>query len=253
MKISNTFGDKPDRYIRHTVGKTIADYSLINENDRILVCFSGGKDSWILLHSLSYLKKVSPVPFSLIPAIVHPGFERFNVDPAVKYLKQFSITLNVIKTTIEKTVINSNSKGKNPCALCARLRRGALTRFAKKQCCNIIALGHHADDAIETVLLSAFFQGKFCSLPPKYTTGDSALRVIRPLIRIWENDIQKYVQTTDFPIIQCPEEEWNTHQKRKYIKHLLTVINTETPVAKKNLLSAVQNIEPSHFLDRRWL
>jgi len=240
--------------IKRYVGKTIKDYQLIHDKDRILVAVSGGKDSWVMLHLLMHFQAVSPVKFELFPITVDPGYPDFDCDSIETGYKKICPDLQwkIVKTNLNKTIEEKNSPGKYPCAFCARLRRGVLYRVADELNCNRLALGHHADDALETVFISAMFEGNMVSLPPRLKANDFDVTVIRPLIRVWEKDIIRYQTDNGFPAISCGHE-MNSGGIRPYVKSLMKRIDTEHPVAKRNFLAALHRIKPGHFLDNKWL
>ncbi len=244
----------PPHFMRKTVGKTIADYQLINANDRILVGVSGGKDSWSLLHILLYFQRVSPIRFHVMPVTIDPGFPEFDVEAIEHGYRSMSPIpdYHIIRTRITDTIQASNEKGKNPCAFCARLRRGAIYRVARQLHCNSIALGHHADDAIETLLLSGFFEGNLSAMPPKLSVSRNELTLIRPLIRIWEEDLIHYSGSLGVPIVSC-SSHFETPETRRKIKQWLTDLEHHHPMAKRNLLAGLHHLNPSHFLDPKWL
>ncbi len=236
------------------VGKTIGDYEMIKPEDKILVAVSGGKDSLAMLHLLMYFQKVSPIRFDLFPVTIDPGFNEFDCSTIEKNYRQIAPFLKwaIVKTDIYKTITQKNTPGKYPCAFCARLRRGVLYRLASENNYNCIALGHHADDAIETVLISSFYQGTMVSLPPVYKPKDHPFKVIRPLIRVWEQEIIKYSCYCQFDVTTCGHSELSAG-KRKEIKALLSQIEKNNPKTKKNFLAALHKIQPDHFLDAKWL
>lgn len=240
--------------LKRCVGKTIRDFSLIHSDDRILVAVSGGKDSWTMLHLLMHFQAVSPVKFEIFPVTIHPGYPSFDADTIEKGYEQISPQLQwqIVRTEINKTIAQKNTPGKHPCAFCARLRRGALYRIANTLNCNRIALGHHADDALETVLISAMFEGNMVSLPPKLNVEDHPITLIRPLIRVWERDIIRYSTDHQFPLVSCGHEE-SSGGIRQYIKQKLAEIDDDYPNARRNFLAALHRIKPTHFLDNKWL
>lgn len=240
--------------IRRTVGKTIREYDLIHDGDRILVAVSGGKDSWTMLHLLMHFRRVSPVSFELIPVTIHPGYPDFPVAAIEAGYRRFASDLpwTIVRTRMDRTIREKNTPGKYPCAFCARLRRGALYKAADTHRCNRIALGHHADDAIETVLISSMFEGRLVSLPPRFKVEKHPLTVIRPLIRTWEADISRYSMDHDFPAVSCGHED-RSGGIRATVKKLLEDIRADHPEAGRYLLASLQNIDPGRFLDSKWL
>ncbi|MCD4652554.1 tRNA 2-thiocytidine(32) synthetase TtcA [bacterium] len=240
--------------LKRCVGKTIRDFQLIRQEDRILVAVSGGKDSWTMLHLLMHFQAVSPVKFELFPVTIHSGYPDFDTETIEQGYHDISPELpwKIVLTNINKTIEKKNSPGKHPCAFCARLRRGALYRIACELNCNRVALGHHADDAIETLLISSMFEGNMVSLPPRLKTTKHPLVVIRPLIRVWEEDIIRYSIENGFPAVSCGHEE-RSGGIRKYMKKVLANVHRDYPSARRNLLAALHRINPGHFLDNKWL
>ncbi len=244
----------PTPHVRKVVGRTICDYRLIRENDHILVAVSGGKDSWSLLHLLLHFQKVSPVTFQITAITIDPGFPDFNTQAIHQTYQRFSsLNWQVIRTNIADTIERSNETGKNPCAFCARLRRGALYRIARETGCNTVALGHHADDAVETVFISSLFEGTMVSMPPRLSVASGKLTLIRPLIRIWETDLAEYCSRLDISPVNCGGHNDSGAQIRKKIKSWLQEFFDIYPQSRKNLLASLQNIKPDHFLDKKWL
>lgn len=241
-------------YMRKVVGKTIGDYKMIKAGDHILVAVSGGKDSWSLLHLLLHFQKVSPVSFQITAVTIDPGFPDFDTGIIDETYQRFSsLNWKIVRTEIAETIDRSNERGKNPCAFCARLRRGALYRIAAELGCNTVALGHHADDAVETVFISSFFEGSMVSLPPRLSVASETLTLIRPLIRVWEEDLKNYCAHLDITPVGCGGHDEAGPQTRKKIKIWLKEFFDTYPVSRKNLLAALQNIKPGHFLDVKWL
>jgi len=240
--------------IRRNVGRTIRDYDLIRSGDRILVAVSGGKDSWTLLHLLMHFHRVSPVRFELFPVTIHPGYPDFPGEIIEAGYRRIAGDLpwTIVRTRMDRTIQEKNTPGKYPCAFCARLRRGALYRTAVDRECNRIALGHHADDAIETVLISSMFEGRMVSLPPRFPVENHPLTVIRPLIRIWEEEIERYSRDHAFPSVSCGHED-QSGGIRATVKHMLADIRSRHPDTGRNLLASLQRIDPSRFLDSKWL
>ncbi|MBN1295651.1 tRNA 2-thiocytidine(32) synthetase TtcA [bacterium] len=242
-----------NRIYRRT-GTAIRDYDLIHANDRILVAVSGGVDSWTLLHVLQHFRSVSPIPFELVPVTINPGFPEFQTDVIETGFRRLAPDLpwRIVSSSIDHTIRTRNTPGKYPCAFCARLRRGALYRVATELGCNRIALGHHADDAVETALISALSEGNLVSLPPRLHVTNRSIIVIRPLIRIWKTEILEYAASLCFPITDCGHQA-ESGNMRNYVRDLLQQIDQERPGARYNLLAALHHINPTHFLDTRWL
>lgn len=238
----------------HRVGKAINDYNLIEYGDRLIIAVSGGKDSWTLLDLMKHFNKVSPIRFELFPVTIDTGFHGSDLMAVENGYRQIAPEMpwKIIKTEIAKTVSEKNTPGKNKCAFCARLRRGALYRLADEYCCNKIALGHHADDAIETTLISGFFEGNLTSLPPVVKSTKHRISIIRPLIRVWEQEIIQYSREKHFPAISCGHRNVSS-EKREYIKNLLDQMGQDCPKVKQNFLASLHKINPERFLDSKWL
>jgi tRNA 2-thiocytidine biosynthesis protein TtcA len=242
------------RRLIHCVGNTIADYNLIEQGDRLIIAVSGGKDSWTMLDLMKHFKKVSPISFEVIPVTIDTGFPGCDLMAIEKGYRQIvpEMPWKIIKTEIAKTVSEKNTPGKYQCAFCARLRRGALYRLAVEYRCNKVALGHHADDAIETTLISGFYEGNLTSLPPLVKSTKHKVSVIRPLIRVWEKEIIQYSLEKHFPAISCGHQNVSG-EKRAYIKKLLDHIDQDCPKAKRSFFAALHKINPERFLDSKWL
>jgi tRNA 2-thiocytidine biosynthesis protein TtcA len=242
-----------DRWIVKTVGQTIKDYDLIHENDRIAVAVSGGKDSWSLLHLLLHFQQVCPFRFEVIPVTIDPGFDEFPVSAIESTYKEFDIPYHIEAARIKETISGHLTPGKSACSFCARLRRGSLYQFAETHQCNKIALGHHADDAIETLFITGFFQGTLVSLPPRLNVSNHDILLIRPLIRVFENDLRKYCQALGIKAFGCSHHSYSAGGRRSEVKQWLAFMSRRNPRIKKNLLAALQRVNTNHFLDSRWL
>ncbi|WP_199533662.1 tRNA 2-thiocytidine biosynthesis TtcA family protein [Romboutsia maritimum] len=226
--------------------QAIKDFDMIQENDKIAVGLSGGKDSLTLLHILKRYQSFSPEKFELIAITLNPG----GVDNSILHnlCKKLEIPFYEIQTNIKEIVFDIR-KEKNPCSLCANLRRGALNDNANKLGCNKVALGHHKDDAIETFLMSMFYEGRVNCFSPKTIMDKQDLTIIRPLIYIDEYMIKKVTKEFNYPVVQnpCPANE-NT--KRQEIKELISKLNKEIPGTKKNLFGALNNSEKLFIWDK---
>ena len=246
-----------EKKIFRQVGTAISDFSMIEEGDRILVAVSGGKDSWVLLSLLSDLKKRAPVNFEIIAVNIDQGYGGFRQDIIEDYLEALDIEYDMRSFDIA-SIVEEKSQGAVPCALCSRLRRGALYGYAEELKTNKIALGHHKDDLIETLLLNQFFNGRTASMAPKLVSDDQKNTVIRPLIYVSEADITSYSQAKEFPIVccECPlacGESLHLDHKRRKIKELLKELEVDIPEIKNSLLSSLSRVNLSHMLDKdRW-
>lgn len=220
--------------------KAVTDYNLIQAGDKIAVGLSGGKDSITLLQLLNAYKRFSPEPFELIAITIDPGAGS-NFNDLIEMCKDLNVPYYLFKTRIQEIVFDIR-KEKNPCSLCANLRRGSLNDHAKKLGCNKIALGHHKNDAIETLLLSMFYEGRINSFLPKTYLSRADLTIIRPMIYIDEQHIISLASKYKFPIVtsSCPA---NGFTKREYIKNLTYKLEENIPGLKNNLLNALSNTE----------
>jgi len=232
--------------IRRRAGKAIGDHGLIKDKERILVAFSGGKDSWTLLHILGIFQKRAPISFEIIPVTVDPGYPGFKAELLKKRLAKKGISLHIEKTNIYDVIQDKVKKGRDGrirggdfCAFCSRLRRGIIYRLAKEKGCTKIALGHHADDVIETLLLNQFFDGRIETMLPKFVSEDGLNTVIRPLYYVWEDETRVYAKEKKVPIIhcQCPVCE-DKGMQRKMVKALLSKLERKHPGIKTSILSA---------------
>jgi tRNA 2-thiocytidine biosynthesis protein TtcA len=245
---------KKNRIIRKT-GKAIEDFGLIKSDDNILVALSGGKDSYTLLDTLLFLREKAPIDYTLTGITVDAGFSGFNTESIKKYCESKGVAYIHKKASI-KTIIDEKLKpGTSVCAFCARLRRGVLYRFAKENGYNKIALGHHADDFIETVLMSMFYNGSLKAMSPYHISEDQNNIVIRPLVYVYEKDIIAYANAVNFPIISCscPTEQSDAfnNTKRQRIKRLLKELEKETSDIKASILNSLSNIANDHFLTKK--
>ncbi|MDO6683232.1 MULTISPECIES: tRNA 2-thiocytidine(32) synthetase TtcA [unclassified Oceanobacter] len=241
--------NKLHKRLRRNVGKAIEDYCMIEEGDRIMVCLSGGKDSYTMLDILISLKKSAPVNFELIAVNMdqkQPGFPE-HVLP--EYLGKLDIPYHIVEKDTYSVVMDLVPEGKTTCGLCSRLRRGTLYGFAEKIGANKIALGHHRDDIIETLFLNMFYGGKLKAMPPKLLSDDKKHVLIRPLAYCKEKDIQAYSTAMEFPIIPCNLCGSQDNMQRQNIKNMLTEWERIQPGRSENIFAAICNIAPSQLGD----
>jgi tRNA 2-thiocytidine biosynthesis protein TtcA len=245
----------PDRKIEkrllHDLGRAIADFQLIEDGDRILVGVSGGKDSFTLLYLLQLLQRRAPVRFSLVAVNLdqgHPGFPAAQLEA---YLREQRVEVRMLREDTYAIVQRLTPAGKTACAVCSRLRRGILYNAAQELSCTKIALGHHRDDLIESLLLSMLFAGKTRSMPPKLRSDDGRNTVIRPLCYAAEADIAAFAQSAAFPVIPCDLCGSQENLMRKRVKTLLTELSSEHPGVRASLFAAMGNVMPEHLLDAR--
>lgn len=239
-----------EKRIARRVGEANAAYNLIEADDRILVAVSGGKDSWALLDVLERLRKRAPVSFTVEAVTVDPGFPQFNPDPIAETCERLGITHQIIPAPIDKMV---RSKPEAlPCIICSRLRRGVLYSFAKQHGYTKIALGHHLDDLIETLLINLFFEGRLSTMPLRLVSDDGANTVIRPLGTCEEKDLQRYAWLRGFPIVPCGCPLCgcsSLESRRKQVKELIANLEPSIPRLKASMLGAMGNVKLSHLLD----
>jgi tRNA 2-thiocytidine biosynthesis protein TtcA len=236
------------------VGRAIQDYRLIRDGDRILCAMSGGKDSFAMLHLLDHLRRRAPVRFELVAVTVDQGYRGFRADVMERYFREHGFEHHVERTNIAEVIDDTMPLGDTHCSMCARLRRGVLYRLAPVLRCNTIALGHHADDLLETLFMSQLFNGEICSMPPILRSRDGRNTVIRPLCYVWEDEIVRFVKEVGFPVICCACPACGDHSlMRRRMKVLLQRLEEEHPGVKASLLRALSNVRADHLLDRRFL
>jgi tRNA 2-thiocytidine biosynthesis protein TtcA len=236
--------------LRRLVGQAIADYSMIEAGDKVMVCLSGGKDSYALLDVLLMLREKSPVPFELVAMNLdqrHPGFPE-HVLP--DYLKARGVAYRIEVQDTYSVVKRVIPEGKTMCGLCSRLRRGVLYRVAGELGATKIALGHHRDDILETFFLNLFHGGKLKAMPPKLVSDDGRHTVIRPLAYVEEADLEAYAQARGFPIIPCDLCGSQEQLQRKQVKAMLREWDRRHPGRVDTMFNALSNVAPSHLLDR---
>ena len=237
--------------MRGLVGKAIQDYAMIADGDRIMVCLSGGKDSYTLLDILMSLQRSAPVDFSLIAVNLdqkQPGFPE-HVLP--EYLAALGVPYHIIEQDTYRVVKRVIPEGKTMCGLCSRLRRGALYRFAAENGITRIALGHHRDDIVETFFLNLFFAGRLKAMAPKLLSDDRRHVVIRPLAYVCERDIARYARSRAFPLIPCTLCGSQENLQRVAVKQLLREWELEFPGRTEHIFAALRNVAPEHLADPR--
>ena len=231
------------------VARASADFALLEPGDRVMVAMSGGKDSHALLHLLREIARRAPFEFSLVAVNVdqgHPGFPKTLLP---EYFRREGYDFEIVEEDTYSVVKEKVPEGKTFCSLCSRLRRGILYTQAVALGCTKIALGHHRDDVIETLLLNLFFSGQIKAMPPRLRSDDGRNVVIRPLAYVAEADLEAFAAEREFPIIPCDLCGSQEQLQRKRVKALLATLEAENPNVRRNLLAALGNVRPTHLLD----
>lgn len=241
--------NKLEKRIRRLAGQAIEDYGMIVDGDHIMVCLSGGKDSYTLLTTLRYLQRVAPIKFSLTAVNLDQKQPGFPEDVLPSYLSEQAVEFRIIEEDTYSIVKEKVPEGKTTCALCSRLRRGILYRTAKEIKATKIALGHHRDDMLETMLLNMFYGGTLKSMPPKLVSDNGEHIVIRPLAYVREKDITAYAKAMQYPIIPCNLCGSQENLQRKIIKEMLQQWDKAYPGRIESMFRAMTNIVPSHLAD----
>jgi tRNA 2-thiocytidine biosynthesis protein TtcA len=240
---------RSQRRLTRAISRAIADYEMIEEGDRILVAVSGGKDSYTMLHILRDLARRAPVSFTLKAVNIDQGHPGFPGERLTGYMQREGYDFSMIREDTYSIVTDKIPEGKTYCSLCSRLRRGILYRLAAELGCNKIALGHHRDDILQTLLLNLLFAGQLAAMPPKLLANEGRTTVIRPLSYCAEEDIQAFSAEQAFPILPCDLCGSQDNLQRKIVGDLITEWERKRPGTKAVMLAALQNVRPSHLLD----
>jgi tRNA 2-thiocytidine biosynthesis protein TtcA len=247
---SNNF-KKLQAQLRGSVGKAIGDYDMIAEGDRVMVCLSGGKDSYTLLDILLSLRRSAPIRFELLAVNLDQKQPGFPAEVLPGYLTELGVPFRIIEQNTYSVVKRIIPDGKTLCGLCSRLRRGALYRFAAENGITKIALGHHRDDIVATLFLNMFFGGRLKAMPPKLLSEDRRHIVIRPLCYVAERSIARYAAAREFPIIPCTLCGSQTHMQRLVVKGMLEEWETKFPGRIESIFSSICNVSASQLADPR--
>jgi tRNA 2-thiocytidine biosynthesis protein TtcA len=237
--------------IRGQVGRAIADFGMIGEGDRVMVCLSGGKDSYTLLDMLMSLRRSAPVAFEIAAVNLDQKQPGFPARVLPDYLESIGVPFHVVEQDTYSVVKRVIPEGRTQCGLCSRLRRGALYRFARERGFTRIALGHHRDDIVETLFLNLFHGGRLKAMPPKLLSDDGANVVIRPLCYVPERDIARYARARAFPIIPCTLCGSQPNLQREAIARMLAEWERASPGRVDSIFSAICNVDASHLADAR--
>lgn len=232
------------------VAEAIQQYTMIAEGDRIMVCLSGGKDSYTMLDMLLYFQKVAPINFELVAVNLDQKQPGFPEEVLPTYLSNLQVEYKIIEKNTYKVVMDKTPEGKTTCSLCSRLRRGTLYEAAKELNCNKLALGHHRNDILETFFLNLFFSGKLEAMPPKFKNDAGDLEVLRPLSFCKESDIEVFSNYKNYPIIPCNLCGSQENLQRKKVKQMIADWETDFPNRNAIMMNALQNVFPSHLLDK---
>lgn len=241
--------NKLNKRLRRHVGQAIADFNMIEEGDKIMVCLSGGKDSYAMLSLLMALQKIAPVNFELVAVNMdqkQPGFPEHILPD---YLDTVGVPYYIVEKDTYSVVKSVIPEGKTTCGLCSRLRRGTLYGFAEEIGATKVALGHHKDDVVETLFLNLFYGGRLKAMPPKLLADDQRNIIIRPMAYCRENDIEKYAEAKQFPIIPCNLCGSQENLQRQTIKAMLKEWDKKFPGRTETIFGALTRVSPSHLAD----
>jgi len=240
---------KLEKRLCRQVGQAIVDYNMIEEGDKIMVCMSGGKDSYAMLDILLMMQQRAPISFELIAVNLDQKQPGFPADVLPKYLSQVGVKFRIETQDTYSIVKEKIAEGKTMCSLCSRLRRGILYRVAGELGCNKIALGHHRDDILQTFFLNMFYGGKLKAMPPKLVSDGGDHMVIRPLAYVAEKDLERWAKVRQFPIIPCTLCGSQENLQRKQIGNMIRDWQKKYPGRIENMFAALQNVVPSHLMD----
>lgn len=241
--------EKLNRKLKKTVWNAINDFEMIEDGDRVMVCLSGGKDSYTMLDLLIQIQKSSTFNFEIIAVNLDQKQPGFPEEVLPNYLSELGVNYEIVEKDTYSIVKEKTPEGKTTCSLCSRLRRGTLYETAERLGCNKICLGHHRDDILETFFLNLFFAGKIETMPAKYRTNDDRFVVLRPLSFIKEKDIIEYANMREYPIIPCNLCGSQPNMQRQLVKKMIQTWEEKYPGRSEIMFAALKNISPSHMFD----
>ena len=244
---------KLEKTLSRQMGHCIRDFGLVEAGDRIMVGLSGGKDSYTLLHLLERARRRAPFPFEVVAVHLDQGHPGYDGSPLEAWLRDHGFEYRIIHEDTYSVVVDNIPEGKTTCSLCSRLRRGILYRVAEDLGCTKIALGHHRDDALETLMLNMMFTGSLGAMPAKLMADDGKNVVIRPLMYCAEDDIRAFAAIEAFPILPCDLCGSQPNLWRQQVKELLGELETRIPQVRESMLAALGNVRTTHLLDRTLL
>lgn len=241
--------DALERGLLRDMGRAVVEHGLLADGDRVMVCVSGGKDSYAMLQLLRVLQRRAPVRFELLAVHLDQGQPGYDGAPLRAWLEREGYDFRILREDTYSVVVDKVPEGKTYCSLCSRLRRGILYTAAQRLGCTKIALGHHREDALETLLLNLFFAGKLAAMPAKLRSEDGRNEVIRPMLYCAEPELARFAELEAFPILPCNLCGSQPQAQRKNLKQLLATLEQQHPHLKQTMLAALGNVVPSHLLD----
>jgi tRNA 2-thiocytidine biosynthesis protein TtcA len=252
------YGSKLERRIVQKIGAAVGDFGLLDDGDRVMVCVSGGKDSYALLDALLLLRRKSPVAYQVVAVNVDQGWPGYATDAIAAHLRARGVEHRMVRAHeiagIVERVLRPEETGATPCSLCSRLRRGVLYGLAVELGASKIALGHHLDDLAETLLMNLFFSGSLRAMPPRLDADDGRNVVIRPMVYVEEKDLIAYAEERRYPVVRCSCPTCGLpDQQRQVVKRMLAGLSAEHPGLKTQMLAAMKNVRAMHLLDRSLL
>jgi tRNA 2-thiocytidine biosynthesis protein TtcA len=238
-----------ERRLSRDVGRAVAEFGMLEEGDRVMVAISGGKDSYTLLHLLRKLQRVAPIGFDVVAVNIDQGHPGYPVETLRGFLEREGYEHRIVQEDTYSIVKEKIPEGKTYCSLCSRLRRGILYNVAQELRCTKIALGHHRDDVLATLMLNLVFAGQLKAMPPKLQSDDGRNVVIRPLVFAAEATIARFAELEEFPILPCNLCGSQENMQRKQMQALLDSLEAKNPGTKSSMLAALRNVRPTHLLD----